>query len=146
MWKTSSTYVMPRRSDPLHLLYEMLGVVSDDWPDLSSSEHWMHIFFVHHSIIIAKVLTPAVVFLQAPRGTDLRQRALRMPRGHLWPGNEGEGCPGFRECFSYCYVWVPSLHFIYILNSRKDLSVVSCDRQTGHWCGRKETVQSQQVG
>lgn len=48
-------------------------------------------------------------FLQTPRGADLRQRALWMPRRHLWPGDEGEGCPGFRECFSYCYVWVPYL-------------------------------------
>lgn len=44
---------------------------------------------------------------QAPGGTDLRQRTLWMPRGHLRPGNSGEGRPGLRERFSYCYVWVP---------------------------------------
>lgn len=47
--------------------------------------------------------------LQAPRGEDLRQRALRMPRGHLWPGHQGEGGPGVRERFSNRHVWVPQL-------------------------------------
>lgn len=47
--------------------------------------------------------------LQAPRGEDLRQRALRMPRGHLRPGHQGEGGPGVRERFSNRHVWVPQL-------------------------------------
>ncbi len=78
---------------------------------------------MHHFVNIVTmqrlVSTHNSCILQAPRGTDLRQRALRMSRGHLRPGNKGEGCPGFRECFSYCYVWVPSLHFIYLLKPSK---------------------------
>lgn len=41
---------------------------------------------------------------QALRGQDLRQWALRMPRGDLRPSDQGEGGPCFRECFSDCHV------------------------------------------
>lgn len=91
---------------------------------------------------------------QAPRGADLRQWALRVPCGNLWPGNEGEGCPGFRKCFSYCYVWVPStalyIHFkdIPSISLLTVLSVFLC--RIWCWCGtwgeQKRTVQSQWVG
>lgn len=89
--------------------------------------------------------------LQAPRGADLRQWALWMPCGNLRPGNEGEGCPGFRECFSYRYVWVPLtalyLHFKDILSIIL-LTVFLCKM----WCWRGVlgaqwgTIQSQWVG
>lgn len=59
---------------------------------------------VKMQILVSTHKTHNSHILQAAGGTDLRQRALRMPCGHLRPGNEGEGCPGFRECFSYCYV------------------------------------------
>lgn len=70
---------------------------------------WLVLFNVRLKLKVLSLFS-LLLFWQAPRGSDLRQRALRMPRGHLRPGNEREGRPGFRECFSYRYVWVPSFH------------------------------------
>lgn len=98
-------------------------------------------FLVRRYLSATKSCT--LFLLQAPRGTDLRQRALRMPRGHLRPGNKGEGCPGFRECLSYCYVWVPSLHLLIFQSQRKDpLCGFLTEWDMGSWRG---TVQSRWV-
>jgi len=87
----------------------------------------MFSFFTYFckSAIIGTISPNNLFTLQAPGGTDLRQRALWMPCGHLWPGNEGEGCPGFRECFSYGYVWVPSIH----LSQQNIFLVAACLEQ-----------------
>lgn len=68
---------------------------------------WVYVYVPCHNLqMFGKNNVNPLSFFQATRSTNLRQWALRMPRGHLRSGNEGEGRSGFRGYFSYCYVWV----------------------------------------
>lgn len=114
---------------------------------------WVYVYVPCHNLqMFGKNNVNPLSFFQATRSTNLRQWALRMPRGHLRSGNEGEGRSGFRGYFSYCYVWVhPSVIYKFeirqVFHTVFGVSVGKTECWAGRmWSTHRGIVQSQQVG